>query len=108
MVNLDIFPLISLSDIVSINLVTLDTEIYRSVCIKRSMTLPIKTKKNVSFEGLDIHYHSSSYQTRRYSILLYLYIVKPVLRGHLWNKEKWPYKTGDLLNEIFHDRARKS
>jgi hypothetical protein len=23
--------------------------------------------------------------------------VKPVLRGHLWNKEKWPYKISDLL-----------
>jgi hypothetical protein len=27
--------------------------------------------------------------------------VKPVLRGHLWDKEKkWPYKTGDLLKEV--------
>ena len=25
--------------------------------------------------------------------------VKPVLRGHLWDKEKWPYKTGDLLKD---------
>jgi hypothetical protein len=25
------------------------------------------------------------------------YTVKPVLRGHLWDKEKWPYTTGDLL-----------
>ena len=38
--------------------------------------------------------------------------VKPVLRGHLWNKEKWPYKTGDLLKEVkfiwnFYGRTRK-
>jgi hypothetical protein len=26
--------------------------------------------------------------------------VKPVLRGHLWNKEKWPYKICDLLKEV--------
>jgi hypothetical protein len=26
--------------------------------------------------------------------------VKPVLRGHPWDKEKWPYKTGDLLKEV--------
>jgi hypothetical protein len=26
--------------------------------------------------------------------------VKPVLRGHLWYKKKWPYKTGDLLKEV--------
>ena len=26
--------------------------------------------------------------------------VKPVLRGHLWNKEKWPYKISDLLKEV--------
>ena len=32
--------------------------------------------------------------------------VKPVLRGHLWDKVifstkiKWPYKTGDLLKEV--------
>ena len=26
--------------------------------------------------------------------------VKPVLRGHLWDKEKWSFKTGDLLIEV--------
>ena len=26
--------------------------------------------------------------------------VIPVLRGHLWQKEKWPYKTCDLLKEV--------
>ena len=25
---------------------------------------------------------------------IYIYTVKPVLRGHLWDKEKVPYKTG--------------
>jgi hypothetical protein len=25
------------------------------------------------------------------------YTVKSVLRGHLWDKKKWPYKTVDLL-----------
>jgi hypothetical protein len=36
-------------------------------------------------------------------------IVKPVLRVHLWKKEKWPYKTGDLLKEvqlICHDKKK--
>ena len=29
------------------------------------------------------------------------YIVKPVLRGHLWNKDKVViYKTGDPLKEV--------
>jgi hypothetical protein len=28
------------------------------------------------------------------------YKIKPVLRGHHWDKEKWPYKTGILLKEI--------
>jgi hypothetical protein len=29
------------------------------------------------------------------------YTVKPVLRGHIWEKEKkCPYKTGDLLKEV--------
>jgi hypothetical protein len=27
-------------------------------------------------------------------------LVKPVLRGHLWDKEKWSYKRGDLFKEI--------
>jgi hypothetical protein len=27
-------------------------------------------------------------------------IVKPVLRGHLWDKEKWPSKTSDILQEV--------
>ena len=26
--------------------------------------------------------------------------VKPVLRGHLWDKKKWPYKTEDLLKKV--------
>jgi len=27
-----------------------------------------------------------------------IFIKKPVLRGHLWDKEKtWPYKSGDFL-----------
>jgi hypothetical protein len=25
---------------------------------------------------------------------------KPVLRGHLQDKEKWSFKTGDLLKEV--------
>ena len=28
------------------------------------------------------------------------YTVTPVFRGHLWDTEKWPYKTGDLLKEV--------
>jgi hypothetical protein len=40
------------------------------------------------------------------------YTVKPVLRGHLMVKEKWPYKARDLLKEvqfkwIFYERTRK-
>jgi hypothetical protein len=27
-------------------------------------------------------------------------VVKPVLRGHIWNIEKWPCKTGNLLKEV--------
>jgi hypothetical protein len=26
--------------------------------------------------------------------------VKTILRGHPWDKEKWPYETGDLLKEV--------
>jgi hypothetical protein len=26
--------------------------------------------------------------------------VKPLLRGHLWAKKKWPHKTGDLIKEV--------
>ena len=28
------------------------------------------------------------------------YTVQPVLRGHIWGKKKWPYKTDDLLKEV--------
>jgi hypothetical protein len=56
----------------------------------------------------DLTYIITAHPIRLAIILYILYIVKPVLRGRLWNKEKWPYKTGDLLNEIFHDRTRKS
>ena len=30
----------------------------------------------------------------------HIHVVKPVLRGHLWDKDKWPYKTGDVSKEI--------
>ena len=30
--------------------------------------------------------------------------VKPVLRGSLWDKEKWYFKTGDLLKEVHFRR----
>ena len=26
--------------------------------------------------------------------------VNPVLRGHLWDKEKWSFKRSDLLKEV--------
>jgi hypothetical protein len=26
--------------------------------------------------------------------------LKPVLRGRIWDKEKWSYKTGDLVKEV--------
>jgi len=29
-----------------------------------------------------------------------IYTVKPILRGHIWDKEKWSFKTGDLLKEV--------
>jgi hypothetical protein len=32
--------------------------------------------------------------------LLVKHTVKPVLRGHLEDKKKWPYKTGDILLEV--------
>jgi hypothetical protein len=28
------------------------------------------------------------------------YTVRPVLRGHLWDKQKVAYKTGELLKEV--------
>ena len=30
----------------------------------------------------------------------YLITVKPVLRGHLWDKKKGSFMTGDLLKEV--------
>ena len=33
-------------------------------------------------------------------IIKYINRVKPVLRGHLWDTKKWPYKSGDLLKEV--------
>jgi hypothetical protein len=36
----------------------------------------------------------------RVVFFIFHYTVKPVLRGHLWEKERCPYKTGDLLNEV--------
>jgi hypothetical protein len=29
-----------------------------------------------------------------------IYTAKPVLGGHIWDKEKWSFKTGDLLTEV--------
>ena len=33
-------------------------------------------------------------------MLFFLNTVKPVLRGDIWRKKKWLYKTGDLLKEV--------
>jgi hypothetical protein len=35
-----------------------------------------------------------------HDVIIISYTVEPVLRGHLWDKEKWHYKTGDLLKEV--------
>ena len=40
------------------------------------------------------------------------YTIKPVLRGHIETKKKWPYKTGDIKKKfnsygIFYDRTVK-
>jgi hypothetical protein len=34
------------------------------------------------------------------SCLLYTCTVKPVLRGHLWDKKKVAFKTDDFLKEV--------
>jgi hypothetical protein len=57
--KLDIFFLISLSDITSINLVTL---ILNN--IGQLMTFNTDKDNNVRLEGPNTHYHSSSFQTR--------------------------------------------
>jgi len=31
-----------------------------------------------------------------------IYTVKPILRGHIWDKEKWSFKTGDLKRGLIH------
>jgi len=42
-----------------------------------------------------------------------LYTVKPVLKGHLWDKEKvviqdrWPFKRGSIHMDCFDDKTRK-
>ena len=62
--NLNIFPLISPSDVVNINKLALILKIIGQYDVKHIMMLPIKQYH--SFEGLEIHYHyyhSSSYQT---------------------------------------------
>jgi len=43
--------------------------------------------------------NSSAVQTKdAHGILIFISCtVRPVLRGHLWDKETLPYKTGDLL-----------
>ena len=33
-------------------------------------------------------------------IQIYMYTIKPVLRGHLWVRGKWCNKTGDFLKEV--------
>ena len=57
-VNLKVFSLISPTDFVSINKRTLILIIISQHDIKRIIMLPIKNN-NISFEGLDIHYHYS-------------------------------------------------
>ena len=54
--NFDIFALISLSDIASINLSHFDIGNYRSVW-HHIMTFNTNINSNIHFEGLYIHYH---------------------------------------------------
>ena len=37
---------------------------------------------------------------KNYIVLISIHTVQPVLRGHLWDKEKVVFKTGDLLKEV--------
>jgi hypothetical protein len=63
-------------------------------------------KSKIQIEDL---YKSSAFQqaSSEYSYLSFTckdrgipHIVKPVVRCHFWDKERWPYKTGDLLKEV--------
>jgi hypothetical protein len=90
--NLDIFPFISRSDIVS------DNELDET-----------DENNNINFEGLNIYIFTSIIRLAVILVIMsvstiisdiILYTIKPVLRGHLWEKKKWPYKTGDLLKEV--------
>ena len=54
--NLEIFPLISPCDIVTINKLSVIPKIIGQYEVNHTMTLPIKIN-NVCFKGLDIQYH---------------------------------------------------
>ena len=41
-----------------------------------------------------------NYQTINNKDIPQVCTVKPVLRGHIRDKKKWSYKTGDLLKEV--------
>ena len=40
------------------------------------------------------------YDTQHETSCIIIYTIKPVLRCHLWEKEKCTFKTGDLLQEV--------
>ena len=40
------------------------------------------------------------FSTWQKCVSILMYTVKPVSRGHLWDKKKWPYKTGDFLKNV--------
>ena len=104
--NLDIFPLILMSDIFSNKELTLILTIIIPSDVKHIIMSPMKSN-NIRFEGRDIHYHSnhsSTYQTHRdtsdnvcldlqnrlYSICIYLNKSKSYLLRDLLVDDTFP------------------
>jgi len=55
--TMDIVPLISLNDIISINKLILMLEIIGQCDVKHIMTLPIETKMSLLKVSINSHYH---------------------------------------------------
>jgi len=72
---------------------------------------------NSSGEGKTIEHveiHTTKFVIQKVSSSKYMYTVKPVLRGHFWNKEivtlwdRWPPKRGSIHMNFFMTGKEKS
>ena len=97
----DIFPLISKSDIVSINDLTLILKIISQCDDKHFMMLQIKIITTCTFEGREMHYHKYHNSFYVLTVLLVIIIVCLDLQNSCYSTYSTYIDFKDILVHIY-------